>query len=223
MSTESARLNRPKIEFSCTCGKRYRVDAEKAGARIRCKKCKLKISVPERDVSGRSRAAILEELGIDPLTAGEAYARERERQENKKKAEEAERQAEKLGYRCSQCDALIVPDELSGSYSGESGLLCGECKKKNKEKKAAVALISTETPEQTLRATAGYFALFAAGFTGFLDAFTSLSLLGAIGCAIPAAAIGAYVVYRTRRVSAPAPAPAPAPKPTVDEGGIPIL
>jgi DNA-directed RNA polymerase subunit RPC12/RpoP len=222
MTSESARLDPPKIEFACTCGKRYRVSPDKAGSRIRCKKCKLKVTVPQREVSGRSRAAILAGLGIDPATAQDAYDRERARQEARKQLAEAERQAEKLGYRCSKCDALIESGEVPESYSGEEGLLCSECKKK-KEKRPAVALISTETPEQTLRATIGYLALFAAGFTGFLDAFTSLSLAASIAIALPAAALGAYIVYRARRADPPAAPAEPSPKPKFDEGGMPIL
>jgi len=54
-----------KVEVTCPgCNARYRVPGKKAGKRVRCRKCRAKISVPSRDISMRTRNVILDELGI---------------------------------------------------------------------------------------------------------------------------------------------------------------
>ena len=67
LSSGTGRIEPPKIEFECNCGKKYRVSATKAGKSVRCKRCRVKITVPgSMRISMRTRQAILEELGIDP-------------------------------------------------------------------------------------------------------------------------------------------------------------
>lgn len=54
-----------KLDVTCQgCDARYRVPEEKAGKRVRCRKCRAKIEVPKRDISMRTRNVILDELGI---------------------------------------------------------------------------------------------------------------------------------------------------------------
>lgn len=192
MTNESARLDPPKIEFSCTCGKKYRVKAEKAGAKMRCKRCEKKIRVPRAFVSGRSRAAILEELGIDPKTAREGYEAELARE---KDLEEAER----LAYRCARCEAEIPGSELKDSYC-EDGLLCSICRPKDvRAKMPAVAIFTAEPPEKSVRVALQHFALFLAGFAGPLYTFAHLRWYTALLIMLPIAACGATLVYRARR------------------------
>ena len=57
----STRLDPPKIEFNCTCGKRYRVPADKAGKRVRCKNCRLKVRLKS------ANAAFLSDLNRSTL------------------------------------------------------------------------------------------------------------------------------------------------------------
>ena len=68
VSSGTGRVTPPKIEVECRCGKKYRVSAEKAGKKLRCKKCRSKLVVPggkKGQISMRSRKAILAEFGID--------------------------------------------------------------------------------------------------------------------------------------------------------------
>ena len=118
-SAESARRSPPKIEFSCTCGKRYRVPASKAGKKVRCRDCKLKVRVPAGDasISLRTRKAILDELGIDPEAAEQAYEQEKTK-----------------GYVCALCATKLDEDELPGAY-GEEGLVCSSCRAANVEQR----------------------------------------------------------------------------------------
>src|SRR5581483_5944183 len=101
MSTSSARLPVHKIVVECSCGKKYRVPATKAGKKIPCKKCGEKFKVPrETGVSDRSRGNILASLGIDPVAAEQAYRAEAARRERKKM------------YFCTQCEGEISDDDI---------------------------------------------------------------------------------------------------------------
>ncbi len=123
LSSGTGRFAQAKIEVKCVCGKRYRVSHEKAGKRLRCKKCRSKIDVPgassDGAISMRSRKAILEELGIDADSAEQRYEAEKSQT-----------------YSCSVCSCDIDPSQLKTSY-GEAGLVCAGCRSKDKQEKGA--------------------------------------------------------------------------------------
>lgn len=198
MSTSSARLPVHKVLVECTCGKKYRVPALKAGKKITCKKCGEKVRVPrETNVSERSRGNILASLGIDPVAAGEAY-----------KAEVARREGKKT-YRCMRCEGEIGANELKGAYvQGE--LVCPGCRAtdevadrkaeraKEAQKEAAKALVTDyRDPIAARRAALGYGVLFFVGIAGPLLSLTSMRV-GSIAIALVVAVLGALTVYRHR-------------------------
>lgn len=163
-AAESARHAAPKIEFSCSCGKRYRVAASKAGEEVRCKRCRLKVKVPgdPPGISLRTRKAILEELGIDAEAAERAYEVEQTQ-----------------GYHCALCAAKIEESELPGAY-GEAGLVCGTCRAaevaergeddgtgKKKKAKQLDQWTTQGTVEGAKRKAWGMSALFLVGTAGF--------------------------------------------------------
>lgn len=195
LSSNTGRLTPPKIEFRCTCGKRYRVPADKAGRKVRCKNCRLKVQVPgERQVSLRTRQAILEELGIDPEAAEHAY-REEKRLE---------------GYVCVVCDARIPEEALKAAYSTE-GLVCEECRarqvqqrelgdpvenERKKKKKKLERWSSGVTPEEASKKARAYGALFLVGTAGLLWSLgLSFWLAAPAACAVAYA--GARAVLRS--------------------------
>lgn len=124
LSSGTGRFAQAKIEVKCVCGKRYRVSHEKAGKRLRCKKCRSKIEVPgassDGAISMRSRKAILEELGIDADSAEQRYEEE---------------QSQSKSYSCSVCSCSIDPTQLKKSY-GEAGLTCAGCRAGAKKEKS---------------------------------------------------------------------------------------
>lgn len=195
-SAESARQT-PKIDFTCTCGKKYRVAASKAGKSFRCKKCRLKVTVPgdAGAVSLRTRKAILEEMGIDAEAAEKAFTEEQERV-----------------YSCALCTARIPADDVAGSYAGELGIVCAPCRvvvaeakaneggapggEKKKKKKEQLGSWSTQgTPEQARRAAIAYGVLFFAGVAGFVHSIFGPAIWVTLLVAGAVAALGGRSIY----------------------------
>jgi hypothetical protein len=203
LSSNTGRLTPPKIEVRCTCGKRYRVSAKKAGKKVRCKKCRAKIEVPGGDISMRTRKAILDEFGIDASAAEHAY-------------EEEKRLA---GYVCVFCDKRIAEEDLKAAY-GQHGLMCEECrvaqvqqrelgdpvenerKKQEKKKKKLDKWASGSTPEEARRKATAYGALFFCGITGLLWSF-SVSLWLALPIAAVVAFAGARAIFNNEYTPEP--------------------
>lgn len=188
LTSGTGRFAQPKIKFSCSCGKKYRVSSSKAGKRVRCKNCRLKIRVPGNPaISMRSRKAILAEFGIDAEQAEQEYRAERER-----------------GYTCTLCGSKLATDGLRAAY-GRDGLVCSSCKasqvaergepseeKKRKTAKKLESWTSGPSADAVRTKAIGYAALFCLGSAGF--AHTVLGL-GTAGVVVIAAAIGA-IGYR---------------------------
>ncbi len=192
----TGRIIPPKITFKCDCGKRYRVPATKAGKRVRCKKCRNQIRIPDpiaefdigalesgtgesRKISIRTRKAILQELGINASAAEQEY-------EEKKRLD---------GYMCTMCSTRIPEELLKASYS-EHGLMCDECRAaqvtqrelgcpiENERKKRAEApqldKWSTSPVAKTAALKAnGLAALIFVGITGLLWVFGLTLWIGA--------------------------------------------
>jgi predicted SprT family Zn-dependent metalloprotease len=195
-SAESARRQTPKIDFTCTCGKKYRVAASKAGKSFRCKRCRLKLTVPgdAGAVSLRTRKAILEELGIDAEAAEKAFTEEQEKV-----------------YTCALCSAKIPTDAVAGSYAGELGIVCAPCRavvaeskanedgeggeKKKKQKQQLQAWSTQGTPEQARRSAIAYAALFFAGIAGFVHSIFGPAIWVTLLVAGAVAAIGGRSIY----------------------------
>jgi predicted metal-binding protein len=203
MSISSARLPAPKIDVTCTCGKRYRVPAKKAGKTLVCKSCKGKIRIArEAGLSERSRGTILAELGIDAIAAEQAYK------------DEVEQRSVKRVYRCTRCAGEIASDEIKGAYvAGE--LVCPGCRasdlvadrkaereaeeKKARGGKAAVELITDgRDARNALFRALSYGTVFFIGTTGPLWAIFSVGFLKAFVLGALVAALGAAAVYRAR-------------------------
>ncbi len=194
LSSGTGRFAQPKIKFTCTCGKKYRVPASKAGKKVRCKDCKLKVRVPgDRSVSMRSRKAILAEFGIDAEAAEQAYQAEKEQ-----------------GYRCTVCSVKLAEDQLAGAY-GQEGLVCSDCRaaqiaerdadyKKGEGKKKKPAQLdkwsSGTSAEAAQKKALGYAALFFVGTAGFASSVLGLGALGAAAAAAAVAGIGYRVVFK---------------------------
>jgi transcription elongation factor Elf1 len=202
MSTSSARLPSAKVLVVCDCGKKYRVPATRAGKKISCKACGLKVRVPRgSEVSERSRGNILAELGIDPVAAEQAY-----------QAEAARRRVEKKNYRCMRCDGDISADDVKGAYvQGE--LVCAGCRASAEvedrraaeqrqvdgKKPAAVELAApVSDPRRAMAAAVGYSAIFLIGVTGPLWAVAGLGFFKAFLLGAVVAGMGGATVYRTR-------------------------
>lgn len=185
LSSGTGRFAQAKINVQCVCGKRYRVSHEKAGKRLRCKKCRSKIEVPgvssDGAISMRSRKAILEELGIDEVSATERY------EEQKKES-----------YTCSVCSCSIDPSHLKKSY-GPDGLTCAGCraevKKSEKGSKSDTALDSWNTkgsPEAARRQALTKGTLILVGTTCLLQFF--IPVWGAaLAASVLAAAAGSQI------------------------------
>jgi hypothetical protein len=177
-SAESARRTPPKIEFSCSCGKKYRVPASRAGKKVRCKQCLVKVRVPgDPAISLRTRRAILDELGIDAEAA-------------EKKFEEEKVQ----GYVCTLCAAALHEDELPAAY-GEEGLVCSTCRaaaveqrgeqaEQAKKKKQDVKWSRQGSVEDAKKRAYALGALIGLGSAGFIHSFfaphLALTILGAV-------------------------------------------
>lgn len=189
-SAESARRSPPKIEFSCSCGKRYRVPASKAGKKVRCRDCKLKVRVPAGDasISLRTRKAILDELGIDPDAAEQAY------EEQKTK-----------GYVCTLCAADLSDDELPAAY-GEEGLVCSTCRAANVEQRGEAAEAKKDrrlqawskggSVEGAKKKAWGYGALFFAGTAGLVNSVFAAPVVVSLGVGVAVAAVGARAIFK---------------------------
>ena len=189
----SQRFAQPKIEFACSCGKKYRVSAEKAGKYIRCKSCRMRLQVPgddDRGITASTRLAILDELGINT---------------DLKQAEEA---AQK--YACSLCGAKIK--ELESSYA-QAGLVCAMCretmgggvateapedsekKKKKKKKKQLGQWTRGVDPAQARKKAYAYSALFFIGTLGFSINVISIGWIGGLLLAGAVAYGGGKAIY----------------------------
>jgi DNA-directed RNA polymerase subunit RPC12/RpoP len=161
LSSGTGRFAQAKIEVKCVCGKRYRVSHEKAGKRLRCKKCRSKIEIPgassDGAISMRSRKAILEELGIDADSAEQRYEEEKSQ-----------------SYNCSVCSCSIDPSQLKKSY-GEAGLTCAGCRADQKKEKGTKSDNALETwnrkgsPEAARRQALTKGALILVGTTCLLQ------------------------------------------------------
>lgn len=201
LSSGTGRLTPPKITFACTCGKRYKVPATKAGKSVRCKGCRLKITVPsDGQISMRTRKAILSEFGIDAEAAEQAYA-------HKKRLD---------GYVCGVCSKRIPEANLKASYM-ESGLACEDCraaqveqrelgdpvenerKKKAKEKKLDRWSTGKSAREANLKAK-GFGGLFFFGLLGLLSTVFGLSWWLAGPIALVVAFAGGRAVYKNEYV-----------------------
>lgn len=203
LTSETGRYAQPKISFSCSCGKKYRVAASKAGKKVRCKGCRIKVTVPggDRQISMRSRKAILAELGIDAEAAERAYEAEKE-----------------SGYRCTVCDAKLADDQLKDAY-GEAGLTCSDCRaaqiaergadykqdgeKKKKDKKLD-KWTTARSAEEVRKKALGYAALFFAGTAGLASSVFGLGALGTVGVASAVAYVGYRTVFKAEYVAADA-------------------
>lgn len=195
-SAESARQTPPKIEFSCSCGKKYRVPASRAGKKVRCKECRTRVRVPgDPAISLRTRRAILDELGIDPEAAEKKFEEEQTK-----------------GYVCTLCAAALQQDELPAAY-GEEGLVCSSCRaaaveqrgepaEKAKKKKAEVKWARQGSVEDARKKAYALGALIGIGSAGFIHSFfaphVALTLL---------AAVAMYFVGHTATFKAYEPAP----------------
>jgi len=191
LSSGTGRFARPKIQFSCSCGKKYRVSPTKAGKRIRCKNCRLKVRVPgSQSISIRSRKAILAEFGIDAERAEREFQAERER-----------------GYACASCGGKLADDELRAAY-GQDGLVCSGCRAARveqraeppgeKQRKAKKLERWTSAPNAAAVRTkaAGYAALFCLGSAGFAHTVLGLGAVGVLVVAALVAAIGYRSIVR---------------------------
>ncbi|MCO5166963.1 MAG: zinc-ribbon domain-containing protein [Planctomycetes bacterium] len=189
-SAESARRSPPKIEFACSCGKRYRVPASKAGKKVRCRACRLKTRVPgDAAISLRTRKAILDELGIDPDAAEKAYEQEQVQ-----------------GYSCARCAASLTEEELPGAY-GEEGLVCASCRaaeveqrgEHDEERKKKDKRLQTWSKQGSVDAAKkkawAYSALFFAGTAGFVHSFFAPALVVSLGVGALVAAAGGRAIF----------------------------
>ena len=188
----SQRFAQPKIEFACSCGKKYRVAASKAGKSVRCKNCRKKVKVPGEeggDITPSTRMAILDELGINTeLKTAEAGANEK--------------------YACSLCGAKIK--EVESAYA-QAGLVCAMCREtmgggaateapaddetKKKKKKQLKNWTRGADPTKARNKAIAYGGLFFVGTLGFC--FNVLGL-GWIGGLIAAGAVtygGGKAIY----------------------------
>jgi len=189
----SQRFTQPKIEFACSCGKKYRVAADKAGKQIRCKNCRIRITVPGDDdggITNSTRMAILDELGINT--------------DLKRTDDEAGKK-----YACSLCGAKIK--ELESSYA-EAGLVCAMCRetmtggaatdapapeadKKKKKKKQLGQWTRGVDPAQARKKAYAYGALFFIGTLGFSLNVISIGWIGGLALAGAVAYGGGKAIY----------------------------
>lgn len=193
LSSGTGRFAPPKIEFKCSCGKRYRVAASKAGRAFRCKRCRIKVSVPgSRKISMRSRKAILAEFGIDAEQAQKAYEVEKEQ-----------------SYACAVCATKLAEDQLKDAYGAE-GLICSSCRaaqvaereidskkeKKKKKEKQQLERWARGTSAGEAKAKAFKFgALFFVGTCGFVHSFFGPAAWITGGVALAVAGLGGRAIF----------------------------
>jgi DNA-directed RNA polymerase subunit RPC12/RpoP len=202
LSSGTGRIEPAKLEIHCSCGKRYRVPATKAGKRVRCKRCRAKIQVPgDGAISMRTRRAILEDLGIDAEAAERRYEAERE---------ESRQAEDRQGYVCGGCQETIDEEALKESYTSD-GLRCDDCraalveqrelgdpseKAKKKKKQKLDTWATGTTPEQAAKKAKAMGLLFFVGLTGMAWSFgASLWLAVPIGAAV--AYVGGRAVFNS--------------------------
>ncbi len=199
-SADSARLTpETKVELRCSCGKKYRIAASKAGKKVRCKKCRLQLTVPGDPVaiSLRTRKQILGELGIDADEAEKAATEEKSKV-----------------YTCGMCSMKIASADVGESYSGPMGLLCGPCQastgagdpepgpassgeQQKKKKGKPLETWSSQGSEKAARLKgAGYGVLFFVGIAGFVHTIFAPGLAVTIGVSLAIAAVGGHVTYK---------------------------
>lgn len=204
-SAESARRpsSKKKIEFSCSCGKRYRVPASRAGKKVRCRDCNTKVTIPgDANISLRTRKAILDELGIDPEAAEQAYTTEQQ-----------------TSYVCTLCATKLAEEELQAAY-GEEGLVCSSCRaaaveqrgdtpeeKKKKQKKLEKWSNDGRTVEGAKLKAYAYGLLFFAGIAGFVHTFFAPMLIVSLAVGAVIAAAGGRAIFKAYE-----PVPAEEPK-----------
>ena len=191
-SAESARQPAAddKIEFACSCGKKYRVPASRAGKQVRCRNCRLKVRVPgDAAISLRTRKAILGELGIDADQAAQRFEEEQKR-----------------SYVCSLCATDIVESELATSYS-EDGIVCTTCRAAaveqrgedpDKKKKAKrIEKWSREGSVEGAKKKAwAYGALFFLGTAGFVHSIFAAHVAVTLGVALVLASVGGRAIFK---------------------------
>lgn len=191
-SAESARQPAAddKIEFACSCGKKYRVPASRAGKQVRCRNCRLKVRVPgDASISLRTRKAILGELGIDADEAAEKF--------------EAE---QKKSYVCSLCATSIAEAELTAAYSAD-GIVCTSCRaaaveqrgddpEKKKKAKRIEKWSREGTVEGAKKKAWAYGALFFLGTAGFAHSVFAAPVVVTVGVAAVLATIGGRAIFK---------------------------
>jgi DNA-directed RNA polymerase subunit RPC12/RpoP len=183
LSSDTGRfISLAKIDVKCRCGKKYRVSANKAGKRLRCKKCRSKIQVPGASTDGavsmRSRKAILAEFGIDPDSAEERYEEEKNQT-----------------YNCSVCSCELNEAQLKNSY-GADGLTCAGCRSDEKRESESGsgsdnvldAWTKSGTPEAARRQALTKGTLILVGTTCLLQFFMPVWGAGLIAAAVALAA-----------------------------------
>jgi hypothetical protein len=180
-----------KIEFACSCGKKYRDPASRAGKQVRCRSCRVKVRVPGREtsISLRTRKAILGELGIDPDQAEQEFEEE-----------------QKKSYVCSLCASTIAEEELSGAYSAD-GIVCTTCRAAaveqrgddpDKKKKAKrIEKWSREGSVEGAKKKAwAYGALFFLGTAGFVHSIFAAPVIVTLGVATVLASVGGRAIFK---------------------------
>lgn len=192
-SAESARQPRAddKIEFACSCGKKYRVPASRAGKQVRCRNCRVKVRVPGREanISLRTRKAILGELGIDADEAEQKFEEE-----------------QKKSYVCSLCATHIAESELSAAYSAD-GIVCTSCRAaaveqrgEDPEKKKKAQRIEKWSREGSVEGAKkkawAYGALFFLGTAGFVHSIFAAPVVVTIGVAAVLASVGGRAIFK---------------------------
>ena len=192
-SAESARrpASKAKIEFSCSCGKRYRVPASRAGKKVRCRDCGTKVSIPgDSNISLRTRKAILDELGIDADAAEQAYETKQQ-----------------TSYVCTLCATKLAEEELSQAY-GEEGLVCSSCRaaaveqrgenadEGKKQKKKLEKWSKEGSVEGAKKKAYAYSVLFFAGTAGFVHTFFAPMLVVSLGVGAVIAVLGGKAIFK---------------------------
>ncbi len=135
MKTDELVLGDERIRIACECGRNYKLRSENAGRSFRCRRCLTRLRVPGRvgragAVSGRSRAAILREFGIDPDGAESRYwsgelrraARERRPQPEPSKDEPCI--TERREHDEAEQTSVAIHASVSPETLGKAALMC---------------------------------------------------------------------------------------------------
>ncbi len=124
---KKAKSGGEKVVVTCYCGKKYRVSAKRIGTSFDCRLCARDVFVEQQEnVSIRTRAAVLNELGIDLDAADETYQNERAHstRRRREKVEATVRVDPGSQYRCTECGENV--EEPGRAYT-EDGLVCEDC------------------------------------------------------------------------------------------------